>query len=98
MRTFALAYCILFCLVWLSSLGYLLFSEKKWKGRKSGEERLWGELGGMEETEIVIGMYCMKEEFIFNFKTHVCLSLFASLNLSLSLPSLSLHMNMYMNM
>ena len=97
MRTFALAYCILFCLVWLSSLGYLLFSEKKWKGRKSGEERLWGELGGMEETEIVIGMYCMKE-FIFNFKTHVCLSLFASLNLSLSLPSLSLHMNMYMNM
>ena len=54
---------------------------------------MWAELGGMEETQIVIGMYCMKEEFIFNFKTHVCLSLFASLNLSLL--SLSLYEYVY---
>lgn len=31
MRAYALSFCILFCLVWLLSLGCLLFSEGKWK-------------------------------------------------------------------
>lgn len=38
MRVFALAYCILFCPVWLSSLGGLLFSEEARKG-DLGERR-----------------------------------------------------------
>ena len=36
---FALSYCILFCPVWLTSLGGLFFTKGKWKKSGSGGER-----------------------------------------------------------
>lgn len=64
-RTFVLFYCILFCLVWLLSLGSLFFSEGRQRGVDVGEGRL-GLLGGVEEGETVVGMYRRREETIFN--------------------------------
>lgn len=57
--------CILFCPVWVSSLGDLILSETEMKmewigGRGEGE----GE-GGVEGGETMVGMYCMGEESIF---------------------------------
>lgn len=37
METFALSYCMLFCPVWLFSLGYLFFSEEQTEGKQ-----IWG--------------------------------------------------------
>lgn len=57
------AYCILYCLVWLS-LGHLLFSEGRQRGSGSGQ---WGvELGELEGGEPVIKVYCMRVESIFS--------------------------------
>lgn len=70
MRAFPLFYCILFCPIWLSSLGGLLFSVEKMevgkvdlRGKKGG-----GKLEGVEGGESVAGMYCIREESIFNKK------------------------------
>ena len=43
LRAFAFSYCILFCFVWLFSLGSLIFSEgsKKWRGSGSRREKRW---------------------------------------------------------
>jgi hypothetical protein len=37
-KTFTLSYCILFCCIWLSSLGGLLFSEEETEGVDLGAE------------------------------------------------------------
>lgn len=55
-------YCTLFCPVWLSFLGVLLFPEEEMDlGKSRG-----GGLREMEVGETVIGIYCMGEESIFN--------------------------------
>jgi hypothetical protein len=46
------------------SLGDLLFYEGKWRGYGSGIGG--GELGGAEGGKIMIGIYCIREEFIFS--------------------------------
>lgn len=58
------------CPVWLLSLLSLLFSEQEQTGSGFGEERRLevGSLGGEEGKEIVVGMCCIREESIFNFK------------------------------
>lgn len=65
MRTFASSYCILFCRIWLLSLGGLLFPEGR--QRESGlvkGEMDWGGWGGaMEGGESVVWMYCMREDY-----------------------------------
>ena len=70
MRACALSCCILLCLVWLSSLGGLLFYEEKWEG-----EWIWrrGEVGrrrleGLEGGEILVGMYCYDRIIYFQLK------------------------------
>lgn len=67
---FASLNCILFIVcVWLLSLGGLLFSDGRWRGSENGGQRgCWGKLGGVEGGKIVAGMFCLKEESIFNFK------------------------------
>jgi hypothetical protein len=66
MRVFTLSNCIMYCLVWLLSLGELLFSEGKWKRSGVGRDGRWGKLRGMEGGETVVRMYYVREEFICN--------------------------------
>jgi hypothetical protein len=62
----ASSYCILFCHGWLLSLGGLLFSEGKHQGVDIRERGGGGELEGVKEGETLVGMYCIREEFISN--------------------------------
>jgi hypothetical protein len=63
-RVCAWSYCIL-CHVWPKSLEAWLFSKARrgWRSRSGGKER-WGELGGLEGGEAVVGMYCVREKKI----------------------------------
>lgn len=64
-RAFALSYCVLFCPVWLSSLGGLLLSKEETEVRGvdlGGRE----ELGGVERRETVVRIYCVRKEPISN--------------------------------
>lgn len=45
MRDCALSYCIVLCYVQLTSLGCLLFSERKWKSCESGGPGSWRDTG-----------------------------------------------------
>lgn len=67
-NTWALSYCILSFPIWLLAFGGLLFS-----GEEEGEEWiLWREdvgfLGGVEWTETVDGMYCIRKKNLFSIK------------------------------
>lgn len=61
---------VLFCPVWLSSLGVLLFSEEETEGElilRGGEVCVGGEkLEEAERRKIVVGMDCMRKKPIFN--------------------------------
>lgn len=66
--TFALSYKILFGIVWLISLGgWLFFFLRRNRGRVDlGVQKV----AGQEQIEgILVRMYCITEESIFNFKT-----------------------------
>lgn len=69
---FILSYCILFCLVWLLSLGSLLFSEKEMEGNGSGGEGRLEEVRGGRGT--MFGIYCMREDSIFSKKENLIFS------------------------
>lgn len=64
MRASTLSYCIL-CHVWLLSLRGLLSSERKQRRCGSGDRRGM-DLGGMDGGETMVGMFCMREESVFN--------------------------------
>jgi len=55
MSVFTLCYYIMFCPVWLLSLGDLLFSEEEYEG-----------VDAREEGEPVVVIYCMIEESVVN--------------------------------
>lgn len=58
---FYLVLCVLFCPVWLSSLGYLSFLKKKQRWSRGGAHRIEGR-------EIVVGMYYMRKIICFQLK------------------------------
>lgn len=60
METFALSYCMLFCCVWLFSLGHLFFSEEEIEGKQiwGREEEKGSEKKGRKKT--VVRMYYMR--------------------------------------
>lgn len=73
-RSFVLSYCILFCCVWLLSLGGLFFSEGKWGWEVNlGERESVGELGGVERRETLVGIYYIREKSIFSLKKKLSL-------------------------
>lgn len=61
-------YCILFCSLWLLSLGGLLFFERRQRENGTGKERRWVVA---ETDEIVFQIYCMREESVFKEKKRV---------------------------
>lgn len=61
-----LFYLPLFCLAVFPQRPLVLLKRKQ-RSRYRGKGR-WRELGGIEEGEIVVGMYCINEESIFNKK------------------------------
>jgi hypothetical protein len=56
MRAFAMSYCILLCLDWLSSLGNLSFFRRNRRIRSVVEGNLRDLLGEVEERKLVFGM------------------------------------------
>lgn len=66
MRAFTLSFCILFCHIWLLSLGGLLFSEAKERRTGSGEEWRLGEAGRGSGGETVVKTYCMPDGSVYN--------------------------------